>query len=99
MKKSEIKKYIKNKVKGCLNVSHLYLNAHVIGYCAPKCVIVWRSYKESEPQVRKFVKEYPLQTVYDFDKDLKSGDSCMIAYISRKDSGTIHAFKHISETK
>ena len=70
----------KNKVKLISKLRHVHPRCYVIGYAAPMCLIVAKSWKDSEPQCAEFDKENPIETLHTFDKTLKAGDWCAVAY-------------------
>ncbi len=62
-------------------VRHVHPRAFVVGYAAPQCLVVAYPWLDSEPQVRDFDKNNPLGLVRCFDKSLKPGDWCSMAYV------------------
>jgi len=71
----------KQKIKLTQAPMHVYPRTYVLGYAAPKALIVAQCWIDSEPQVRDFQKENPLEMIYKFDPSLKAGDWCVTAYI------------------
>lgn len=62
-------------------VRHIHPMSYVVGYSAPKCLIVAVPWIESEPQIKDFDRENPLKTINRFDASLLPGDWCITAYI------------------
>ncbi len=91
MTKSEtikaVKAWCKNKgLKLIKQPLHVYPMAYVVGYAAPRCLIVAAPWMDSEPHLQEFDKENPLTTVHLFDDSLKPGDWCSMAYVCYHDS-------------
>lgn len=61
-------------------VRHVHTRSYVIGYAAPKALVVANCWAESEPQCQEWDKKYPLNVLHDFDESLKPGDWCISAY-------------------
>lgn len=86
MKKKEIKTAIlnwcvKNDIREISRISHLSSHCFVVGYAAPRCLIVANPWMDSEPQVALFDKENPFTLVRQFDKSLRANDWCITAYV------------------
>lgn len=67
--------------------AHVHPRSYVVGLAAPNCLVVARCWADSEPHIKEWDKEYPLQIIYNFDKSLKAGDWCITAYVSTKTIG------------
>lgn len=68
-------------------IRHIHPVSYVVGYAAPLCLIVATPWAHSEPQCRQFDKENPLTLVHTFDKSLKPGDWCSVAYVTTPGCG------------
>lgn len=66
---------------------HVHPRAYVVGYAASKCLIVARCWADSEPHLKQWDKQYPLQTINEFDESLKPGDWCITGYGSFEHRG------------
>ena len=71
----------KRKWKLISKPRHVHPQAYVVGYAAPKCLIVSQCWADSEPQMKEWDKKYPLETVHEFDEALRAGDWCVVAYV------------------
>lgn len=60
---------------------HVYPRAYVVGYASASCLVVAVPWVDSEPQCQELDKANPLTAVYTFDKTLKAGDWCSLAYL------------------
>ena len=78
----------KNKMKLIKKPRHVYPRAYVVGYAAPKCLIVSKCWTDSEPHLREHTKLYPLGTINNFDDSLKAGDWCIVGYVSVEHLGS-----------
>ena len=77
-----IKKWCRaHKLKLVSEPRHVHPVAYVIGYAAPKCLVVAVPWIDSEPQCRDFDKQNPLTTIHTFDDSLRPGDWCYTAYV------------------
>lgn len=77
-----VKKWCRSqKLKVIGTTRHIHPRAYVIGYAAPKCLVVAAPWSDSEPQCRDFDKANPLTTLHTFDDTLKPGDWCSTAYV------------------
>ena len=72
----------KNKIKLVRKMRHVHPRCYVVGHAAPLCLIVASPWMDSEPQCKAFNAPNPLNMVHTFDKNLKAGDWCAVAYIS-----------------
>jgi hypothetical protein len=81
-----IKKWCSTKnIKVIGKLNHIHPRAYVIGYAAPRCLVVAVPWVDSEPQCQEFDRANPLVTVRKFDDTLKPGDWCMTAYVRHGD--------------
>ncbi len=71
----------KRKLKLTAPPRHVHARSYVVGYAAPKCLIVAACWADSEEHLQAFDKANPLQTVHTFDESLKAGDWCITGYI------------------
>lgn len=60
---------------------HMQTAATVVGYAAPKSLIVRLSAAAAESHMREWTEKYPLEAVGVFDPKLAPGDSCIYAYV------------------
>jgi hypothetical protein len=66
---------------------HVFPLAYVIGYAAPRCLVVAVPWFDSEPQCADFDRAHPLKTLRRFEDTLRPGDWCHVAYVAVKSGG------------
>ena len=66
---------------------HLQRHAVVVGYAAPRCLVVRCESREAEKHMREWVAANPLDTIHCFDPMLREGDPCITAYVSTEGCG------------
>jgi hypothetical protein len=71
----------KRKWKLISKPRHVHPQSYVVGYAAPKCLVVSKCWADSEPHMKDWNKEYPLETINEFDNSLRAGDWCVVAYV------------------
>ena len=79
-----IRRWVKANRDGArvTSICHVHPLVYVIGHAASGCLIVAVPWPNSEPNVREWDRQYPLNMVRQFDQSLKAGDWAMTAYVS-----------------
>lgn len=73
---------------------HVYPRCYVIGRWGDNQVLVALPWQDSEPQVMDFSRTHNVKMVDSFDKSLRVGDWCTVAYVvsvGRSDNVAIKA--------
>lgn len=88
---------IANNDKPISRLRHVYPRCYVLGRAAESCLIVACPPIDAEPQIkkaRKVLTEDGSTSIHLFDKTLKAGDWCSVAYVCfspRQERVAIHA--------
>lgn len=99
--KSVVAQWVQANQRGVqvIGIRHIYPRALVVGHLGPRALVVARPWQDSEPQCREWDRQYPLDVIHDnFDKSLKAGDWCIVAYVSTDTSGLHYAVPTPAET-
>ena len=72
----------RNELAPIKPLRHVHRLAYVVGHAAPLCLVVALPWPDSEPQTAYFDRRHPLKMVHKFDKSLKAGDWCSVAYVT-----------------
>lgn len=81
-----------------IKLSHIYTRAYIIARPAHCCIIVARPPVDAKPQIKKLqskLSEDNTEMCHVFDKSLKAGDWCSMAYVSTANSGEPVAIKAV----
>ncbi len=80
----EVAKFFRKHVSDRMThpIRHIYPMAYVVGYAAPRCLVVSMPWPDAEKPLQRDVRNYPLKQVYLFDASLKAGDWCSLGYVS-----------------
>lgn len=90
--KATIRKWCqKNIDRKVESITHISPGCFVIGYAAPGALIVARPWMDSEPQCKAFDKNNPYTVAHEFDRSLKPGDWCLMAYLRAGSCGWLIA--------
>ena len=74
--------YVKNVLKEKVeSVRHVHPRCHVLGYAAPRCLIVHAPWQDSEAHLQDWDRQYPLKPVHTFEEGIEPGDCVAVGYV------------------
>lgn len=79
--KALIKQWCDAKGYRITEIRHVFPLVLVVGYAAPRCIVIRRPWQAAEPQVQEMIQKHPLDLVHEFDDSLKEGDWACAAYV------------------